>query len=134
MEDPKWPGELLRLDFLGPIRPKSQGKSYILVLIDHLTRWSWAVGCNACKTENVIPGLVEWIRQRGMPKRIFSDQGPHYTSDTFAIWCIERRYRPHSGWPGLTQIRGPCRTYQPNSIGASSVVWVMTAGSRIGLF
>ena len=59
VEDPKWLGELLSLHFLGPIKLKSQGKLDIPVLIYRLTQWSWAVGCDAYKTANAIPSLVE---------------------------------------------------------------------------
>ena len=59
------------------------------------------MGCGTCKTENVLPRLVEWIRQRGMPKRISSNQDPHYTSYSFSRWCIERAVAPIVAAPDL---------------------------------
>lgn len=90
VRNPDRPGELISLDFVGPIKPPSAGSKYILVIIDHLTRWSMAVACNSCKTEVVLPVLEEWMRHRGKPQRIFSDQGTHFTSFQFANWCIKR--------------------------------------------
>ena len=90
VRDPDRPGELISLDFVGPIKPPSAGNKYILMIIDHLTRWSMAVACSSCKTEVVLPVLEKWMHHRGKPRRIFSDQGTHFTSFQFADWCIKR--------------------------------------------
>lgn len=90
VRDSDRPGELISLDFVGPIKPTSGGYKYILVLIDHLTRWSMAVACRSCKTEVVLPILDSWVRQRGKPQRIFTDQGTHFTSFQFTNWCVKR--------------------------------------------
>ena len=49
-----------------------------------------AVACSSCKTEVVLPVLEKWMNHRGKPRRIFSDQGTHFTSFQFADWCIKR--------------------------------------------
>ena len=41
-----------------------------------------------------------------MPKRIFSDQGPHYTSYAFARWCIEQGIDPIVAAPDLHKSMG----------------------------
>jgi len=63
--------------FIGPINPTSQGKKYILVCIDYVTKWVKVVALAQAKKEKVVDFLLKNIMQRfGAPRFLVSDQGP----------------------------------------------------------
>jgi len=67
--------ETLHLDIVGPL-PMSQGKSYILTMIDRKTRWPEAVPISSISADNVAKHLIDtWFSRYGIPDNIITDQG-----------------------------------------------------------
>ena len=60
---------------------------------------------------------MEWICQRGIPKCIFSDQGPHYTSYTLARWCTYRGIVRIVAAPNLHKSVGPVERINQTLLG-----------------
>lgn len=52
------------IDFVGPIEPLSEGKSFILVCIDYVTKWAEAKPMNHPHDNNVAKFLYECIFTR----------------------------------------------------------------------
>ena len=75
--------ETLHLDIVGPL-PMSEGKSYILTMIDRKTRWPEAVPIANISASNVAKHLIQtWISRYGVPNHIITDQGTQFESSLF---------------------------------------------------
>ena len=69
------------LDFIGPINPASNGKKYILVCTDYVTKWAEAKALVRATEHTVVNFLFEEIFVRyGVPREIVTDQGAQFTS------------------------------------------------------
>ena len=70
------------MDFIGPIDPPSNGKSYILVCIDYLTKWVEVKDMKHAHDEKVVEFLYEKIfTWYDVPKDLLIDQGAQFTSN-----------------------------------------------------
>ena len=59
------------IDFVGPIQPSSQGKSYIIVYIDYVTKWAEEKPMKYPRDNNVSKFLYEFIFTRfAVPREI----------------------------------------------------------------
>ena len=75
------PFEKWALDFVGPIDPPSQGKMYILVCTDYVTKWVESKALSRENEQSVVNFLFEDIFTRfGVPREIVTDQGAQFTS------------------------------------------------------
>lgn len=75
------PFEQWALDFVGPINPPSNGKKYILVCTDYVTKWVEAKAVTKATKNTVVNFLFEEIFVRfGVPRQIVTDQGAQFTS------------------------------------------------------
>ena len=71
------------IDFMGPF-PSSFGYVYILVGVDHVSKWVKVVPCRAAGNRVVLKFLKENIFSRfGVPKAIISDGGLHFCNKPF---------------------------------------------------
>ena len=57
IEPPSQPFELISLDFVGPMEPKSEDFRYILVVIDHFSRWAITIPTQSMEAEVVAQAL-----------------------------------------------------------------------------
>lgn len=74
------PFEKWALDFLGPIKPPSNGKKYILAYIDYVTKWVEAKAVARAIEDTVVTFLFEEIFVKfGVPRQIVTDQGTQFT-------------------------------------------------------
>ena len=70
------------MDFIGPIYPPSNGKSYILVCTDYLTKWVKVKSMKHDHDHKVAKFLYEEIFTcYGVPKELVTDQGAQFTSN-----------------------------------------------------
>ena len=70
------------MDFIGPIDPPSNVKSYILVCIDYLTKWVEVKAMKHAHDEKVVEFLYEEIFTRySVPKELVTYQGAQFTSN-----------------------------------------------------
>eukprot|EP00253_Pinus_taeda_P030624 PITA_30624 len=75
------PFEKWDLDFIGPINPTFNGKKYILVCTDYVTKWAKAKALVRATEHTVVNFLFEEIFVRyGVPREIVTDQGTQFTS------------------------------------------------------
>lgn len=81
------PMELLSLDFLSIGHPEDTYHN-VLVMVDHFTKFAWAVPTKdqtATTTAKVLSNRI--IQQFGVPKRLLSDQGPNFESNLMKELC-----------------------------------------------
>lgn len=70
------------MDFIGPIDPPSNGKSYILVCSDYLTKWVEVKAMKHACDHKVAKFLYgEIFTCYGVPKELVTDQGAQFTSN-----------------------------------------------------
>jgi transposase InsO family protein len=81
IEDPTRPFELISVDFVGPLRHRSEDFSYLLVIVDHFSRYAIAVPTQNQDAPTVASALVDEVFHRfGTPLRILSDRGSAFRS------------------------------------------------------
>ena len=68
--------------FIGPIDPPSNGKSYILICTNYLTKWVKVKAMKHARDDKVAKFLYEGIfTQYGIPDEIITDQDAQFTSN-----------------------------------------------------
>ena len=78
-------------DFFGPLPRTQRGNIYILVGIDHFSRWPEAVPTRTATSAVVVEFLhSRIIAQHGTPRELLTDHGSHFASKVIADLC--RRY------------------------------------------
>jgi hypothetical protein len=76
------PMERLGVDFIGPLPETKSGNKYILLFIDHFTKWVEAVPTSNQEATTVVEHLIsEIICRHGTPKELLSDRGAQFLSE-----------------------------------------------------
>eukprot|EP00253_Pinus_taeda_P022390 PITA_22390 len=70
------PFERWALDFVGPINPSSNQRTYILVATDYVTKWVEAESLPRAREDSVIQLLFHLFVRYGLPREIITDGGP----------------------------------------------------------
>ena len=76
---PSHPWQRLHIDFAGPFLDKS-----FLIVIDAYSKWAEVIAMSQTTTEHTIKALRHLFSIHGLPEQIVSDNGPRFTSSTFA--------------------------------------------------
>ncbi|GJW98414.1 reverse transcriptase domain-containing protein [Tanacetum coccineum] len=71
------------IDFIGPF-PSSRGNKYILVAVDHLSKWIEAKALPTNDARVVIKFLKSLFARFGTPRSIISDRDTYFCNDQFA--------------------------------------------------
>lgn len=78
------PFQKLYIDFLGKYPRSKGGNSYIFIVVDHFTKFTFLKAMKEASTRYVVKFLIEDIfRKFGVPEIIHSDNGPQFTSKQF---------------------------------------------------
>ena len=85
--------DLWGIDFMRPF-PPSEGKEYILVTVDYVSKWVEAIPTRTNDHRVVNKFIVNDIFSRfGCPRAIISDGGSHFTNSHFR--SLLKKYRVH---------------------------------------
>ena len=85
--------DLWEIDFMGPF-PPSEGKEYILVVVDYVSKWVEAIPTRTNDHQVVHKFIVNNIFSRfGCPRAIISDCGSHFTSSH--VRSLLKKYGVH---------------------------------------
>ena len=75
------PFEILAMDLCGPLPMTARKFEYVLVLVDHHTRWCELVPLRQTTAEVIAVALhTYWLSRYGVPRAILSDNGPPFTA------------------------------------------------------
>lgn len=80
---PSRPFESLGIDILGPLpETETRHNKYILVIVDHLTRWPFAFPLTNARAKTIANVLVERVfLEHGFPATLLSDRGSNFLSE-----------------------------------------------------
>ena len=94
-------------DFFGPLPSTSRGNSYILVGVDHFSRWPEAVPTRVANSDVVAEFLhSRIIAQHGTPRELLSDHGTPFVSHVIATLCKRYSIRKLMSTPYTPQSNG----------------------------
>lgn len=79
------PGELVSLDYVGKLPTTAKGNSYILVFIDHFTKFMRLYATSNMTAETTADKLYEYVCLMGIPSVLLSDLGRNFTSELFRL-------------------------------------------------
>jgi len=79
------PFECWALDFIGPINPSSNQKTYILVATEYVTKWVEAETLPRATEDTVIHFIFQIFVRYGFPKEIIMDGGPQFVGHKIAV-------------------------------------------------
>lgn len=93
------------LDFIGPIDPPSNGRSYILVCNDYIKKWVEAKAMKHAINNKVVEFLYEEIFTRyGVLRELVIDQGPQFTSTLITTLVNEYNINHRKSTPYYPQV------------------------------
>ena len=85
---PRYPWETVAMDFCGPYATTESGMRYVLVLVDHFTKWVELVPTTDMQAITVVRAFYQRvICQHGVPGRLLSDNGPQFRSALVEALC-----------------------------------------------
>ncbi|UYV62717.1 hypothetical protein LAZ67_2001693 [Cordylochernes scorpioides] len=79
---PQQPFDLISIDTIAGFSKYGHSKTYLHVIVDHLTRYAWTFPSKSTSTLTYIQTL-RTVLQQGSPKRLLSDRAPAFTSEKF---------------------------------------------------
>ena len=78
---PSVPNQLITTDIAGPFTTTPQNNQYLLVIVDHFTKYIQLHAISNTKAETIANIIVnDWICSLGVPEQILSDLGTQYQS------------------------------------------------------
>jgi len=87
---PSKPFDRIAIDFIGPFPTTAHNNKYILVMIDHLTRFVEAKPCKSADSANTISILKDSIIfKHSCPSQLLTDNATSFTSREFTHFCKE---------------------------------------------
>ena len=82
------PFDVVGIDIVGPFKISNKGNKYILVMMDHFTRWVELRALPEVTAQAVCQALFdEIICRHGCPEKILSDQGQQFVGDVMKELC-----------------------------------------------
>ena len=74
----------VHVDYSGPFQTTKRGNRYVFALIDRATGWLELHPTNDCKAETAASILLnQWVPRYGCPRIVVSDNGRHFTAESF---------------------------------------------------
>lgn len=94
------------MDLVGKLTP-SNGKAYILNLIDYLSGWAESIPMNEIKGNDIVQATTSrWFCRYGHPQTIITDNGSSLSQGAFAKYCDEHGIRLIRAAPFHPQTNG----------------------------
>ena len=75
------PLDLIATDIMGPLPQTEKGNKYIILFMDHFSRWIEAIAAKSTDSKTLANKFIKHIIcKHGTPKQLLSDCGSNYTS------------------------------------------------------
>lgn len=107
-----WPGDILAMDIFGPLRKARSGARYVLVCIDHFSRWVEMAAFPCIREQEVAQFLRDvWIPHHGVPRVVLSDNGPQFIAEMLRMLCESIGARKIYSSPYYPQGNSICESF-----------------------
>lgn len=83
------PLDTYHIDHLGPIPSSRKRYNHLFVVTDAFTKFTWIYPTKSTTAEEAVERLKRQATAFGNPRRIISDRGTAFTSNTFREYCRE---------------------------------------------
>ena len=99
------PFQVVASDIFGPLPTTLRGNRFVLVFIDHFTKWPVIIPASTITAEHFVRYFHDyWVTQFGCPMRLMTDGGPQFVADITQQFCdryninrtIATAYHPQS--------------------------------------
>lgn len=81
-------GHTISMDIIGPLKITKQGYRYILVIIDHLSKWLELIPLTTLDAKVVSQAFVDnWICRHGVPMKIITDRANYFVKACLPLIC-----------------------------------------------
>ena len=80
------PMHTIHIDYKGPLNPSSNGKSYVLVIVDAFSKFIYSEATKEATANATIEVVQHYINLYGIPKFITCDRGTHFVNKDFVYW------------------------------------------------
>ena len=98
------PWHTVGIDFYGPLPKSSRGYRYVLVFVDHFSKWPEAYPCKDTSVSSVVKWFYPLVLRYGCPVNILTDNGSSFICSVFRELCNKLKigkltttpYRPQS--------------------------------------
>jgi transposase InsO family protein len=87
MIPPSWPFTVWGLDIVGPFPCAVKGYRFFYVTIDKFTKWPEAAPVIKINKQSAVKFIKSIICIFGIPNRIITNNGSHFTSGAFQAYC-----------------------------------------------
>lgn len=77
------PFQLVTSDIMGPLTQTERGNKYVIVFIDHFTKWVELFPMQNMEAKTVAGCLLQVIYRHGVPEALLTDQGRNYEAEIF---------------------------------------------------
>lgn len=102
------PFDLVVMDYLGPFPVSAAGNKYVLVMMDHFSKWVEAVATPTADGNTTVHHLADRVlchwRQR--PVKVLSDNGSHFVNSRVSGLCAAMGVELAHGLPYHPQTQG----------------------------
>jgi transposase InsO family protein len=88
------PWEVIFFDFMGPFPRSTSGNCYVVTAIDGFTKYVLALAVPAANQDAALTLLRRVICFGGVPRQIRTDQGSHFTGNSYESFCADLKL-PH---------------------------------------
>ncbi|UYV73970.1 hypothetical protein LAZ67_11001654 [Cordylochernes scorpioides] len=121
---PQQPFDLISIDTIAGFSKYGHSKTYLHVIVDHLTRYAWTFPSKSTSTLTYIQTL-KTVLQQGSPKRLLSDRAPAFTSEKFRNLRLAYLENPKASWTQL--VKRVTQTYNntPHSVTSFPPTYLM---------
>lgn len=83
------PWHTVGMDLFGPLPTTVARNKFVLVIVDHFTKWPIAVPLRTTTAAVVIDQLFLLINEHGCPCRLLTDRGPQFMDKTVRALCAK---------------------------------------------
>jgi hypothetical protein len=100
---PEAKGDLISMDYYGPLPTSTAGVKYLLVVVDNFTKYVKLYSLKRATTVSTINRLKQYISEYGKPNAVLTDNGTQFTTNKWIQGLKELNIQPR-----FTAIRNPC--------------------------
>lgn len=100
---PEKRGELVSVDYYGPLPTSTGNVKYIFVIVDNFTKFAKLYAVRSATTAASVRRLKQYIAEYGKPDAVLSDNGTQFTSKKWVKELQQLQIKPK-----FTAVRNPC--------------------------